>query len=394
MIFEFVIVYQQEEETLIHNVLTERICSVLSDNMNDFDDDTVEQMVRINYERRPPLSNGEVPPTVQRTVLGFTLELPDETESARTVIDDFTDALRAEPIEHIVKFEDPLLNHELARYAEELFSLEMKLRRVLSVIYLNAYQEDNFYDLLREESVKPMTKEPPKPEQMQKATENQFFHLTFSNYINLNHRPDMKKVPLLVDLIRTKETYEALRAELERLPVENEEDAVFLSSLKERMDAIEAMRNCVAHNRHPSEKIRGNYINARPQVEQGLDDLLNRWSLSWQDEMEGEMPWDSAARQEVEKLIQNAEWDDEKKTITLLNDDDSRIHQTVFTSKELEDILQAAASSAFYANAPRDSGEFVFECDEYGVVEGVLSEYEDQLDSFFADAEENEANFL
>ena len=112
---------------------------------------SVVQLVCINYKCRPPLTNGEAIPTVQRTVLGFTLELPDETESPSTVVDDFADALRAEPIEHIVKFEDPLLHQELAKYAEEIFSLEMKLRRVLSVIYLNAYQEDNFYDLLREE---------------------------------------------------------------------------------------------------------------------------------------------------------------------------------------------------------------------------------------------------
>src|SRR5437867_3515065 len=139
MTFEFVIVYQEEEGTPIRDVLVGRIDHVLMDNLNEFDFDTVDAMVRVNYERKARDENGEVAPDDKRAILGFTLELPDETASLREAVDEFADALMAAPIEHAVKYEDPLLRTELATRAAELFALEMKLRRVLSIIYLHAY---------------------------------------------------------------------------------------------------------------------------------------------------------------------------------------------------------------------------------------------------------------
>jgi hypothetical protein len=185
-----------------------------------------------------------------------------------------------------VKFEDSILQEELLQYASELFVLEMKLRRVLTVIYLHAYQDGDPYDLLHEETVQPMTKPLPSADDMQKAIENQFFHITFSNYIELNRKPDITRVPLLINLIRSKNCYEDLCAELERLPIEDEDDAVFLAALKERMNTIDAMRNCVAHNRKPSNGVINNYKSFRPLVEQALDDFLARRSLAWQDQIQ------------------------------------------------------------------------------------------------------------
>jgi hypothetical protein len=187
------------------------------------------------------------------------------------VVDEFADALMADPIEHTVKCEDPLLRTELAARAEELFAIEMKLRRVLSIIYHHAYPDADPYDLLREETVQPMATAKPQNEQMKAAAENQFFHLTFGQYVGLNQRPAIKD---LVALIRNEDTYETFRAELLRQPVEHEDDAGFLASLKERMDSIEKMRNAVAHNRRPSKKATNDYLNAFPLVNQALDDYL------------------------------------------------------------------------------------------------------------------------
>ena len=218
----------------------------------------------------------------RRTVLAFTLELPDEIASARIVVDEFADALVAAPIEHAVKFEDPLLHRELAERSQELFALEMKLRRVLSVIYLHAYRDQPF-DLLREEKEKPVN--PAREEHMKNVAENEFFCLTFGQYVGLDQKPDIRQLPMLLDLIRTNETYDALYAELERLPVADEDDAVFMAGLRQRMDAIETMRNCVAHNRRPSKRVTDNYLNALPQVDVSLDAVLVRWAIIWQDEM-------------------------------------------------------------------------------------------------------------
>ena len=73
----------------IRDVLVDRIGGVLTDNLNEFDFDAVDAMVRVNYERKAKDENAAVAPDDKRAVLAFTLELPDETASARTVLMNF-----------------------------------------------------------------------------------------------------------------------------------------------------------------------------------------------------------------------------------------------------------------------------------------------------------------
>jgi hypothetical protein len=113
---------------------------------------------------------------------------------------------------------------------------------------------------------------------MRAAAENQFFYLTFGQYINLNERADINLNGLLA-ILQTMTDFEAFRAEITRAPVPHEDDAILIAGLKERMDAIEKMRNCVAHNRRPTRTIVENYENVRPLVETLLDDYLKRWQL-------------------------------------------------------------------------------------------------------------------
>ena len=277
MIFEFTIVYQREEGVSILAILLERLREVLTENLNEFDDEATAQMLELRFERSGSPVTDEEGVIRQRTVLGFTLNLPEETSSARIVVDEFVDVLVDAPIEHAVKFEDPLLQRELVQWAEELFALEMKLRQVLSVVYLHACQEGDPYDLLRDEAVQPIGKERPDPRRMKDAAENQFFHLVFSQYIGLNKRRDPKPSDLL-EMIRTAQNFESLHADLNHTPVEHEDDSVLLAGLKERVDAIEAMRNCVAHSRRPSKRVVENYQNAKPLLDQLLDDCLTRWA--------------------------------------------------------------------------------------------------------------------
>ena len=77
--------------------------------------------------------------------------------------------------------------------------------------------------------------------------------------------------------IRNTEEYKTLRAEILRVPIEHEEDAEFIASLKGLMDPIERMRNCVAHNRRPTQRITDNYPTARLDLEKHLDEYLEKW---------------------------------------------------------------------------------------------------------------------
>lgn len=379
MIFEFLVTYQRTDDAEIVAAIRDCLAKVLEDNLNQFDDEAVARMIIPRLERL-----GDYVVDVEgnphcRAQLGFAIDLPEETESARIVVDEFAEALNTAPVIHLVKFDDPLIRADLARWADEIYTLEMKLRRVLTFVYLHAYQDGDPYELLHEESVQPMKSERPKAEEMKNRAENQFFHLTFGQYVNLNRRPEFK-LPDLLALVRDKEAYDGFREELARAPVEDEDDAVLLAGLKERMDAIEAMRNCCAHNRRPSKKVEENYINASPLLHQLLDGYLARWE--WQEPIE-ESLWDSAARKAVEHAIQHADWDEEARQITLFDADDDRMRRTVDSREELDHYLEQVATSAFYANAPRADGDFLEECDEYGILESALRDYEERLEDFF-----------
>ena len=273
MTFEFLIACRLTPGTDIEQVLTGLLFSALEDNQNDFDEGIVADMVQLRHE----CIGGEVlvadDVSGYHTLVGFAIELPDETDLKSRVIDTFAKSLpETPPIFHAVKFEDPLLRDELAERAIEIFALEMKLRRVLTVIYLHAYQGVDPFDLLQDEVEQP--REPPKQDQMQAAIENQFFHLQFSQYTNLNRRRQVRQAADILDLVRKSEQYEALRVELLRVPVEHKGDADFLANLKSLMNSIDGMRNCVAHNRRPTRSVADNYPNARARLEERLDGYL------------------------------------------------------------------------------------------------------------------------
>jgi len=379
MIFEFLIVYQRAAETGIVDIIRDCLAKVMEDNLNEFDGEAVARMVTPRLERQGDAFADDDFNSYDRVLLSFALDLPEETESPRLVVDEFVEALNTPPIVHLVKFDDPLIRADLTFWGNEIYALEMKLRRVLTFVYLHAYQDGDPYELLREECVQPMNKERPNPAHMKDRAENQFFHLTFGQYVNLNRRPELK-LPDLLALVRDKEAYEGFREELARAPVEDEDDAVLMAGLRERMEAIEAMRNCCAHSRRPSKKVEENYNNARPLLEQLLDDYLARWE--WQEPVE-ETPWDCAAREAVERAMQRAHWDEGTRQITLFDDIEERNSKAVSTRGELDNYLMGVAASAFYANAPRVDGDYIEQCDEYGAIESVLKDYEDQLEEFF-----------
>lgn len=283
MTFEFIIVCEKTPETSIKEILTELLTGALADKQNNFNEGLLDDMVQIRHQN--PVS--EVSSEIQDgggasdnpVLVGFAVELPDDTREPRDVIDNFAKALlETDLIVQTVKFEDPLLRAYLAERASEIFALEMKLRRVLSLVYLNAYQLENPFNLLREERRDNQPQQRPTLEQMNSANENQFFHLLFNQYADLNQRqpPDL---PNLLNNIRNSADYESFRAEITRRPIADAEAANFIANLKEIMDPIEQMRNCVAHNRRPPNRVAQNYPNARARLDNELDTYLARWKV-------------------------------------------------------------------------------------------------------------------
>ena len=284
--FEFLLSYRHTSTTEIREILEEVLTKVLKGNYNEFSSDEIKQMIVFNHQRLGKEEIEDDDNKYQNIILGFTLELPEETEEAQTTLDEFSQALLDTISDsHLVKFEDSLLVADLTRWADEIFTLEMKLRRVLTLIYFHAYQDSDPYELLKDEKEQPMAKDKPERKQMKTAVDNQFFHLTFSQYVNLNTRPDPKIGDLLKNICNSA-NYDTLYREINRKPIEDEDDVNFLAGLKERMGAIEKMRNCVAHNRRPSRRVVEDYENARPLLKNLLDNYLNKWT--WRELGEGE----------------------------------------------------------------------------------------------------------
>ena len=279
MTFEFLIACRITAEIDIRQTLTELLTEILADKQNSFNESMLADMVQIRHQRLVDGNPNHAGTTGHPALVGFAVELPDETINAEAVITDFAKALpETSPIFHTVKFEDPLLQEYLADRAVEIYALEMKVRRVLSMVYLNACQLKDPFDLLRYEQVRPLQREQPTPEQMEAASENQFFHLTFGQYAGLNQRPSISLVSILSG-IRSAEDYNDFRTEMLRQSITDEEDIRFISNLKRIMQTLDGMRNCVAHNRRPTRSIIDNYPDACSQVEELLNDYIARWEV-------------------------------------------------------------------------------------------------------------------
>ena len=280
MIVEFLVACFLVPGADVKQALIELLTTVLEDYENDFAESEVAAMVTLRHQRVGETNDDDSGTMRQYTIIGFAIELSEETASPEDVIDDLAKELpNTEQGIHVLRFEDPMLQTKLAEYSGEIFALEMKLRRVLSIIYLHAYQENSPYDLLGLGIVQPAGNPRPTESQMRETNENQFFHLLFSDYIKLNER----RTPSLDDvrsIIQSSENYDDFRNEILRTNVINHpSDADLLAEIKQNLQPIESMRNCVAHYRRPSGRITANYHNARNELNERLDNYLAEWEI-------------------------------------------------------------------------------------------------------------------
>lgn len=160
------------------------------------------------------------------------------------------------------------------------------------------------------------------------------------------------------------------------------------------MDAIEKMRNAVAHNRRPSKKATNDYLNALPLVNQALDDFLARLeTFDWQEAerraaIANEPVEDWRAKTVVKETLENAEWDEANRTICLRIEGDREVE--LGSREALETELRRLCSDEWHNNAMKIDGEFVGLCDDSAWVSEALEDYEERLTEFFAEREDAE----
>lgn len=206
-------------------------------------------------------------------VWGVRIDVPEEIAVAEQVLDDLVHNLPdGDPVLHVCRFEDDEFRLQLDRLSHEVFTLEMKLRRVLSIVYLKSGLGRDPYNLLQHDRVKPVTKDL-QQSAMSAAAENQLFHLSFSDYGALDALPTLT-MGRIEDALLKAEDFAGFRRSLTVSPIGVEDDKQLIAGLRERMDVLEKMRNCIAHNRRPTAALRQNYPDARDQLHVLLDAYL------------------------------------------------------------------------------------------------------------------------
>lgn len=278
---EFLIVCQPDRANEIVNTtfLRELLQRVLADNLDEFDESALSDSITLTLRREVLKRDGSE--EVARVVCGFEVNLPEETTYPQDVITQLADALAGQDgVLHLLKLYDDLLLENNLKLAREVFMLEMSLRKALSLIYLTEYEND-FYNLLREDQVQIAKKDgkKPEPKEMEEIRENEFFHLLFSQYITLNQRRKLAEVKTILELVQQADNFDTFKSELSRLPISDEKDGDFITSLKALVSSIEELRNCVAHNREPSEKALTNYTNSRDNLKEQLKAFFDRFNL-------------------------------------------------------------------------------------------------------------------
>ena len=258
--------------------LMELLTETLKDELEVVDgelSDTEELRKHINVRYTKMRKDG-------RRICGFSVqfdnslvEFDSASEEMGNLIREFSKSVAGytnEGIEHLLKLNDFQLRHELRKYGKEIFEIEMNLREVLSLIFVDTYGED-FYKLLQEVNVEPTGQRKPQESQMQAQYENQLFFLDFSDYINMNVRKDLS-LGRIKEYMEQAEDFGELKRRITTNPIIKEEYAAFLTRLKERLGPIEKLRNCVAHNRSIPRRIIGSYENAREMLLEEIDDFL------------------------------------------------------------------------------------------------------------------------
>ena len=240
-------------------------------------DEVLEQLITIRYIKTR--EDG-------RWACGFSVEFDSIEEQIQDLINNFSEFIADytadctdDRIKHLLKLNDPQLQRTLHDYGKEIFDIEMKLREALSLIFIDTYGKD-FYDFVNETTVNPIS--PPSAKEMSESYENQFFFLLFSHYIRINNskQPDLDRGRIEEYIEQAEDLEDLTQLITPKKPIPKTEYADFLESLKKRVDPIEKLRNCVAHNRSIPEEIIKDYKMAKDPLLKSIEEFLKQQAAS------------------------------------------------------------------------------------------------------------------
>ncbi|RZK10098.1 MAG: hypothetical protein EOO46_11790 [Flavobacterium sp.] len=301
-------------------------------------------------------------------------------------INGFLSRLSSEPgFVRLVKFVDELRNEEYRKYYIEIAEIEMKLREVFSYIFYNRYGHDEVDEM--NEYVVRFPAEPPKKNEYIERLENPFYYFTFNGYKDYFQKPreipnDIKDFKDLISKIRTIGDFEALKEALEVKGLSSLKHIDFILGVKEDLDSIEKLRNCVAHNRTATPKIVGSYIKSKEKLEQQIAEFWNEEKMQTYASREINFA-EQFSYERVKDILSVAEWNEYNKEVVLHDFWQTGTPSVTFNNlADLKAHLVEIADNEAAANFPsneddREPYERIYNGDI--LVEKILTEYKREL---------------
>lgn len=262
----FQVVFSSLEDfyEIIINVLKE----VYKENYDEFDEIQLLQQLKFQYTKKIEEN---------KYLVGFEIEFDEIGQ----IIGDFSSNLQdLESVDVIFKYNDEHLLDFIILVHKELFRLEMKLREAISYIFIDTYKED-YYDFLKDINITPhfegsknLQKDKSQREEfLRKRYENEFFHILFEDYIKLSNPKTLKQEDLFL-ITEFSENFEDFKKNIIERGIIKSEYKTFIEEIKNIIEPISRIRNCIAHNRMLSSEDAENYQTYFKEINKYIDGFL------------------------------------------------------------------------------------------------------------------------
>ena len=200
-------------------------------------------------------------------------------ENLKILIQGLTNSFKDDDSLILIKSNDCSLLYTFKDYYSEIFEIEMELREVVTFIFSVLYPLNllNFTDMQKWINTKLKYEGyPSKEEKLKDLNQNDIFYLLFSQYrgLKINDFVNLEEIKIILEKFGENEPIP--QEEIKSLGIMSNlknKFQTFLTEINPDLDSIEKLRNCVAHNREPTQDEIQNYLTAKEQLKEKIRDF-------------------------------------------------------------------------------------------------------------------------
>lgn len=256
-----------------HEKIFEVLKEVYSENYDEFEELSILQQISFQYT---------IKIEQDKVLIGLEIDFEEIGTEIENVINDFSSSLTdLECVDVVFRFKDENLLAFIVQLHKELFSLEMRLREAITLIFVDTYKEE-YYNFLKDMNLSPhfegnknLQKDKSQREEfLKKRYENEFFHILFDDYIKLNNPKQLKHDDLFL-ITEISQNFEEFKKNILERGITKVQYKTFIEEIKNIILPISRIRNCIAHNRMLSTEDSENYQTYFEEINKKIDEFLN-----------------------------------------------------------------------------------------------------------------------